>query len=254
MDWRVELRAALALQETDRRLDALEAERRGLLADAEVVRLEREVQGRQARLQTLQAELADLERRQRLQELERQSAEAERQRHAQRLYGGAVRSLRDIEGLQKNLEGSAARVSALETAILEAMERCDQIRAAMQQLRDELGGLQGQLQQRRQQLRARLMEVDGLLPRLRAEREQALRALDPQVAREYERIRNARGGVAVAPVADGACQACGMTLSTRLLALVRRGEGPVYCEHCARLLVEAPGRREGGSAETGAVT
>jgi predicted nucleic acid-binding Zn-ribbon protein len=238
VDWRLELRGALALQELDRHLDALRAERRALAADPELASLEREVRARRQELQELQAELAETERRQRLQELERQSREAERERDTQRLYGGAVRSARDVAGLQKNIENVAALIGDLETSILEAMERADTLRRRCTEVQAALEQAMAAARERRDAVRARVADIDRHLPPLEAEREAAARALAPEMLREYERVRTRAGGVAVAAMNGRACGACGTELSPLLLARVRRGDRPVACEQCGRLVVE----------------
>jgi predicted nucleic acid-binding Zn-ribbon protein len=247
IDWAGELRKALALQELDRQADALRDERRTLLADAEGARLERQVRSCEAEIQGIQAELAETERRQRLQELERQSLEAERDRNAQRLYGGAVRSPRDVEGLQKNIDGANARIGDLETSILEAMERTDLLRKQLVDARQRLAAARSALQSRSQAVRQRVARIDQLLPGLQLRREPLVRAIAPAVLHEYDRVRSRAGGIAVAAVRDGACGACGLAVPPRQLELLRQGDQPVSCEHCARLLVNAPGH-EGAPA------
>lgn len=219
------------------------------MADAEVAGLERQAHSLQARADALQADLAQTERRQRLEELERQSREAERERDTQRLYGGALRSQRDLEGLQKNIEGTAARISALETSILEAMERADDLKRQLTEARAALAAVAQGLEARRQQVRARLAEIDRLLPLRATERAAAARAVNAAVLREYERVRARSGGVALAPVAGGhTCGACGIELSALLLARLRRGGQAVPCEQCGRLLVATGDGAASGTA------
>jgi predicted nucleic acid-binding Zn-ribbon protein len=240
IDWGAELRRLLAVQAVDQEIDRLEADRRALQADAETARLERQVRADRAEERSLQASLAETERRGRLAELERQSLEAERERNTQRLYGGAVKSPRDIEGLQKNIEGASERISALETTILESMEMVDELRKRLTQVRDRIAQGEAALESRRLWVQRRLGEIERLLPRLAAERQEALDGIAPAVVREYERIRRRAQGIAVAVLREGACTGCGVEVSPRLVAEVRRGQAPVTCEHCGRLLVEVP--------------
>ncbi len=249
IDWAGELRKALTLQELDRQGDALRDERRALLADAEGAALERQARSWAARIKAIEADLAETARHQRLQELERQTLEAERERNTQRLYGGAVKSPRDVEGLQKNIAGADARIGDLETSILEAMERTDALRKQLADARQQSGAATGALHSRVQAVRQRVARIDELLPVLATRREPVQRAIAPLVLREYDRVRARAGGVAVAAVREGACGACGMALPPRLLEWVRQGDQLVACEHCARLLVDAG--REGATTRGG---
>lgn len=240
MDWREELRKALRLQEADRRCDGLRAERQALLHDPEEAALDREVRVRTARVAELEREIAESERVQRLAELERKSAEAERERASRRLYAGEVRTARDAEGLQKNIDGAAKRVDDLETQILEAMEQATTVRGRLEQERGSLKNADAALRRRREADRARLAQVDAELPAADAARAAEAAQLDPQVLREYERLRPRCGGAPVASANGGSCSACGVQLSAFVLSRVRASAAAaVTCEHCGRMLVDA---------------
>jgi predicted nucleic acid-binding Zn-ribbon protein len=229
----------LELQELDRRLDALNAERRSLLAGEPWKELERQTRVLRQRVEALEARRAELERRQRLADLDRQGAEEERRRLEQRLYGGQVRNPRDLEGLQRNIEGVAARVSQLETEILEAMEELDRVAAELRDARERLGHAEALLTRRRSEGAARLAAAESELRQTTRRREEGAARVPPALLREYERVRARTGGVAVAPVAGDTCGACGVGVSPLVRSRLRRGEGIVTCENCGRILVLA---------------
>jgi predicted nucleic acid-binding Zn-ribbon protein len=237
VDWQVELNKVLTLQQLDLEIDALRAERRGLLVDPREVELQKALEARRVRAALLHEELAATERLQRMRELERQGQEAERERNTRRLYGGEVRNSRDLEGLQKNIEGNAGKISELETAILEAMERIDQLTDALGRARDVVAQLEERLQRHRQSSRKRLAAIDRHLPGLRPQRDELAGRIDPAVLREYERLRRRMDGVCVAPVSGSTCGGCGLELPALVQAKLRRTDEPVYCEHCGRLLL-----------------
>jgi predicted nucleic acid-binding Zn-ribbon protein len=240
VDWREELRKALRLQEADRRCDALRAERNALLHDAQEASLDRDRRVRAARIAGAEEELADLERRQRLADLERKSLEEERARATRRLYGGDIRTARDADGLQKNIDGASKQIDELETAILEAMERAEAVRKGLDLARAELARVEAALADRREANRARLGQVDAQLPLDEAARAAEARRLEPAVLREYERLRPRCAGIAVAPAGGGSCGACGFQLSAYWQEKLRESAtAPVTCEHCGRMLVDA---------------
>lgn len=239
MDWRTELHKALALQAIDRQIDALRGERQGLVRDAHEVALEKDLHARRVRIGAVEKEIAAAESRQRLQELERQAQDAERERSSRRLYGGEVRDPKELEGLQKNIDGAARKIDELETSILEAMERATALREQLGEGREALARAEHGLVQLRHKNRARLGEIDGQLPLLAGRREEEAARIDAAVLREYERVRSRAGGIGVAAVTGDSCGACGFGLSTLGLSRIRAATAPVTCEHCGRLLVEA---------------
>ena len=238
MNWQAELRKLLPIQDLDREVDALGDERRRLLGAAQEMVLERELHARKARVAQREAELAATERQQRLAELERQSQEVERERSTRRLYGGDVRSPRDLEGLQKNIAGSETRISDLETAILEAMERADLLRQKLQADRAAVAQAAAALEKHRQTRRQRLAVVDGRLPLLVAQRASAVTAVETVVLREYERVRRGTNdGVGVARAESGRCTGCQVEFAPLVRERLRNAAERVSCEHCGRLLV-----------------
>ena len=56
---------------------------------------------------------------------------------------------------------------------------------------------------------------------------------------EYDRLRAALGGVAVARLVNGTCQGCHLRLSAVEVDRIRKlsPDEPVHCEECGRLLV-----------------
>lgn len=236
LDLRAELNKALALGEVDRQIDVLERERQDLRGDARGLELRKGVETHRRRIAALEGALAATERQQRLDDLERQERETDRERDTQRLYAGTVRSSRDVEGLQKNLAGTGARIGELETAILEAMERGEKLNGDLETEREELARAEAHLRAHAERSRRRLGEIDGALPLLGTRRAAQAGAIDAGLLREYERIRRRAEGVAVAPAAGGTCGVCGLQLSPLVEARLRKLDSPVYCENCGRLL------------------
>ncbi len=239
MDWPAELVKALDLQVVDRELDSLRSERQGLLADAREARLRQTIAGWRHRLRAAEEGLAGAQRRQRLAEIERQAQDAERERANRRLYGGEVRNARDLEGLEKNIAGLSAKISELETAILEAMEQADTLRVELAAAQEGLQGAEAELRRLSAASRVRIAAIDQGLPVLEARRTRLAGRIEGAVLREYERRRQRLGGVAVADAAGARCGACGLELPALVQSRLRQAERPVACENCGRLLVEA---------------
>ncbi len=237
MDVRDALRRALTLQDVDRQLDALQRERQELMRDAHQAELVRDLQARRTQRERLEAELAEIERQQRLAELERQSVTVERDRDRTRLYGGQVRATRDLEGLQRNVEGAERRIDELETAILEAMDRVVALRAKVEIAAQRQATVEADLRRHKRAKSDRLQVLEVQMPTLVAQRNQRAQEVDPAVLREYERLRGGPDGIAVAAVVAGSCGACGVGLSNLLQSRVREGSRLVNCENCGRLLV-----------------
>ena len=227
------------MQEVDRKVDALRLEQQELARNARQAELRRDAEARKARVAALEAELRTVGGKQRRLEIERDTVVADRDRDRNRLFGGQVTAARELEGLQRNVDGAEKRIDELETAILELMEQAGQLQHSLETARARSARVAGELAAHQREHAARLKAIETELPPLVAERERRAAEVDPMVRREYERLRAGARGIAVSEVVSDSCSACGVALSTLAQGRVREGNRPVTCENCGRLLVEA---------------
>jgi len=64
--------------------------------------------------------------------------------------------------------------------------------------------------------------------------------MTPSILKEYDRLRKARRGVAVAEVGEGRCAACHIGVRPQFMQELRRGDKVMFCESCGRILVYNP--------------
>ena len=126
--------------------------------------------------------------------------------------------------------------SDLETRVLELMEDMDQ-------RREELGGLETELQAEDEKIHVdrKVLEEerDGLMAERAAEEKLAADiedGLSHRLVQAYQRIATVRGGVALARAAKGVCIACNMRLRPAIYQTVKRNERVVTCDSCGRIL------------------
>ena len=75
---------------------------------------------------------------------------------------------------------------------------------------------------------ARLMQLEASIQTLASE-------LPPDVFKQFQRIEK-KGQIAIVPVANGVCSACGMSLPVSMVHAVHAAEILHHCPTCARLL------------------
>lgn len=238
MDLKLELNKLPRLQEVDLRIDELRAERQRLRAGEPWAESARVALAFRRRTAGLEARRAELEKAQRQAEGERQQALDEAARTEKRLYGGDVRNVRDLEGLQKNLQGVRDRVSDLETRILEAMEGVEGLDADLDRSRRGQAQAEQALELQRKEGGRRLAAAEAELAEREAERAQLAAAVEPAVLAEYERMRSRAGGVGVARLSGATCGSCGVEVSPLVVSRIRKWDRLHTCENCGRILVE----------------
>ncbi|GAB4526955.1 MAG: hypothetical protein Fur0018_12420 [Anaerolineales bacterium] len=203
-----------------------------LLANDEVVR---------------KAKARAIKAKQRVEQAEKQSSDIGEETRAQRikleqnqaaLYGGKVTHPKELQDLQREAEAIRRRIASLEEDQIQAMQTAEDVTRhykkqllayrKTQALQNEQ---QANLEKERQRLETRREE-------LQFRRQAEIAGLPDDERHLYEDLQTTRHGVAVASIQDGACSACGATLSTRLIQDARSPSRLARCNGCQRILYE----------------
>jgi len=152
------------------------------------------------------------------------------------LYSGTVKNPKELQDLQNEAASLKRYLETLEERQLEAMLEEEDAEAANQAALDELEKVQARLAQQNMALTTELAGLNKELERLDAERQAALNPLDASLLATYENLRQQRNGVAVAEVSEGACAACGTTLTPSQNQSARSASQIYNCPSCGRIL------------------
>lgn len=233
MGIQTELEALYRLQEIDNaiadlrreyaRLDRGEAERKAY-------------EEAKAAFSTLQETVKKLETELRDAELELKGVESKRAREEARLKSGAVRSPRELQALEAEVEALGRQRSRLDEKVLMLMEALEQRRTEEKQARQSLSVAAKQLQSKIEAFNTAATRMKSESQELAEARKEALAKVPSNLLRTYERLRETKEGVAVAAVINGICTACHLTLPTNTVDRARRYETFVYCDNCGRIL------------------
>ncbi|MCI0824382.1 MAG: hypothetical protein J4N84_08655, partial [Chloroflexi bacterium] len=154
----------------------------------------------------------------------------------EQLYGGAITSPRELESLQQEASSVRQQVESKDAEQLELSLQAEESQ-------ERLNNLQTELSEGRTTWDAKYAELTGKISGLSAEREdvtgkrlELAASLEPAAVQKYEGLRKAKGGLAVAKVERGLCQACRMSLPTKQAQQVRNGHQDVLCSTCGRIL------------------
>lgn len=79
----------------------------------------------------------------------------------------------------------------------------------------------------------RLINEEGLS--LKNERDALTLHADKELLRLYERLLKNKKDRVIVPIENRTCSGCHITLTAQHENLVRKGDGPVFCEHCSRI-------------------
>ncbi|MDP6778123.1 MAG: C4-type zinc ribbon domain-containing protein [Candidatus Latescibacteria bacterium] len=224
----------LDLQQIDSEIDKLRRSQEEY--PDQIAQIERQLAQDREQIDQKKAVIADIEKSRRSMEGELETITADLKKHQDRLY--EVKTNREYDALQHEIEALQSRVDEHETGILEGIEQNEDLEARLGE-EEEI-----QKEQETEQL-AEIKELQSQLDSVEDDVktwETKRKAVEDQIERRalsaYGRIRGVvRGGVAVVQIVKGACGGCFRQLPPQRLVEVRTQERIIRCENCGRIVV-----------------
>ncbi|MCZ6891057.1 MAG: C4-type zinc ribbon domain-containing protein [Chloroflexi bacterium] len=215
--------------EIDRSQTQLTSVKEQIEDDSELVRIRDEIEEQQNTVR-------QLHQKQSTQTLELQAIEDRVKALDSRLYGGAVKSPREMESGFSEIQIAKEQAQQAEDQLLAMMVELEEAEKRMARSSEELVRMD---EERGKSLVTLGEERTTLLKQLEGltkDRGEKVSHADPEHLVRYEKVRQARQGYAVARVERGMCQGCRLTLPTHEMQRLRSGSEPIQCNSCARIL------------------
>jgi uncharacterized protein len=144
-------------------------------------------------------------------------------------------SNKEYQLLKDQIAADSQANSVLSDEILEALERMDELQAAIKQADENLAKTKDELQKVRKRIEEQLQGLETELARVQQELNSAEDLLPEDFKAEYLRLAKSRGEDALAPVEGGTCGGCFQTLTPQTIDQLRL-DRPIFCKSCGRLL------------------
>ena len=222
-----------SLQELDLALDQI---------DSKTAKAEKEVTRGSALgglEEALQKESQSLEEFQSLMKTRRVEAETQRERSTHldgQLYGGEVTSPSALQSLEQEASNVRAQMEKLDLELAELSSRTEESQNKCTEMEQRLSENRTAWESRQSELTESLTRLSSERKDIASQRGDLAASLDPAGVQQYEKLRNAKGGLAVAKVERGLCQGCRMSLPNHQQQRVRNGQQTVLCSSCGRML------------------
>jgi len=146
-----------------------------------------------------------------------------------------AQSNKEYQLLKDQMAADKQANSVLADEILEALERLDQLQAAVRTAEENLAKTKEELAKVRHRVTEQQSGLEHELARVRGELQAAEDQLEGDFKENYLRLARSRGEDALAPVEAETCGGCSQVLTAQTLNLLRL-DRPVFCKSCGRLL------------------
>jgi len=147
-----------------------------------------------------------------------------------------VKTNREYQAMQKEIETAQAEIRKQEDRLLERMLEFDEVTLHVKQAEQAYLHDQAENEAERAKLAAQLVEAQTAIGRLAAERTALAATISPPVLAVFDRVLKYRKISAVTPVRGGRCSACQILIRPQTVNELRRNEIIFQCESCLRIL------------------
>ena len=227
------LRALLELQKTDQDLHELEQFKVDIpnqLKSMESAQSEAETS-----LSDQETRVEDIEKDRRQHERDLQAAQEQVKKYQGQLY--SVKTNKEYDALQAEIQAQKNRISELEDAILQLISEAETEQETLETIRGETESLIERFGEERAALESRLSAVDEDVAVKMDERKRMAMRVENQVLKVYDRIRRNLRGMTVVPLKKGACSGCFHVIPLQVIMQIRQGRRLISCESCGRILI-----------------
>ncbi|OFW57477.1 MAG: hypothetical protein A2V52_06735 [Actinobacteria bacterium RBG_19FT_COMBO_54_7] len=233
-----ELETLFRIQELDIRIHASSESEENHPLKAVLERLEEEKQTNREELEKLGNSLDEAKAKQSKQESETQRMDEKLRKEEEKLYGGTVGNPKELRGLQAEVRAIKKQKDALETEILEGMERLDETTAVANDLEAKVEDLQAEIDGKRNTLNEELAEIRHELERLGEEKQGLRSEVSEDLIELYDELIKSKHSLAVVRVVEGVCTGCRVELPGMEYDRFLKSDGVFRCSNCRRILIK----------------
>lgn len=148
-----------------------------------------------------------------------------------------VKTNKQYDALTREIEYSQEKINTLQREIDVLEGRAKLAKADQETLKLEIEALKTDLKEKLAELEVVNSEHEEEERRLQHKREKIVVQISKDDIRTYERIRQAKDGLAVVPVRRNACGGCFKRVPPQIMQELRKNAQLMTCEHCGRILV-----------------
>lgn len=224
------------LQSIDNQLYELEQLKRNI--PKQIDALDRQYEDTGNTLTEKQEELEALQKDHRQHERDLSAAQDQIRKYQGQLHD--VKTNKEYDALQTQIQVQKGVISQHEEAILELMSSAEELSQAIETLKTEVAAQQERIGEERDSLEKQLQATGEDIQIKMDERRRMELRIDSRVLSVYNRIRRGRNREAVVRVKKGACGGCFYKIPLQKIAEIRRFNRIITCEGCGRILFMEP--------------
>ena len=223
----------MELQKIDTQLRQLESLKGDL--PNQVKKLNQELTEAETSLETQEKRGVDFKKEAGVIEMEIKALEGKQKKYQGQLF--EVKTNREYDAVTHEIESVKIEIGKKESRLIELMDLVENGGKFIEEARNLIIRLKGEFERKNSDLQKKQEATERDEIALKDKRDRALRGIEPKWIGSYERIRNAKNGLALVPVVLNACGGCHKKLPPQRVLEIREGDRLFMCDVCGRMLV-----------------
>jgi uncharacterized protein len=153
----------------------------------------------------------------------------------------AVKTNREYQAMQHEIETAQQELGAAEEKVLERMMEGDALTADMKQAESMFAAQQKEIDAEKKTIAEELTATRQALDDATSKRAALVKDLEPRLVALFEQVSRMRKGVAICTATrDGLCSVCHVRLRPQVFQQVRHNDSIIQCDSCQRILYYVP--------------
>ena len=181
-----------------------------------------------------ESRMPELQKIYRQQEAEAQSIQARIDKSNEKL--NTVKTNKEYQAGLQEIEDLSRLQSGVEDKMLECLEAIDEAESTVASERESFAAFSRQTEEERAQVERESAEMHQKLESLLHRREEIVAAIDSDLLRKYDQVKQYTGATVVAAVKASICQGCHVNIPPQMYNELQRFNRLLVCPHCERII------------------
>jgi predicted nucleic acid-binding Zn-ribbon protein len=221
------------MQKIDTQLQKLESLKGDL--PNQVQKLNRDLTETEKQLEIQEKKNIDYKKETDITEMEIKALEGKQKKYQNQLYD--VKTNREYDAVTHEIESVKSEIGKKESRLLELMDLVENMKKAVQEAKEQMSRLKIEYDKKKSDLEKKQEATERDVIALKDKRAKVLRGIEHKWLASYDRIRNAKNGLALVPVIRNSCSGCHKTLPPQRVMEIREMDKLYLCDVCGRMLV-----------------
>jgi predicted nucleic acid-binding Zn-ribbon protein len=229
----LQLEYLIQLQELDIRIRVLDREIS--LMPEEIEKLRQNLQKEEEARESAKMRLDELEKERRKKEMELESEEAKLSKYNTQLL--SVKTNKEYSAVLHEIQQCKDKISVLEEDILRLFDQLEDFQTLLENENQKVSEKKKIFEEEKSRIETGLAKAKSDRDTLISKRKGIEENLQKELVKEYNKLYEARKGVAIVRAKDQSCSGCNITLMPQLFQEIKTDEDKIFrCPNCHRIL------------------